>query len=585
MRKIHLNNMKLRNKLLLMYVLSVFIPIVMTNVVFYNVTSTNIRNQKIRDAGVALENIKGSLKTVTDQAAGLSYSFYVDRTFNDYLDRHYASTFEYVDAYNSYLKEAFSNSDKNLISIMKYSVYTDNPTILAGYIEPLTDEVKSSDWYSQIKLNPASSPILISSDHSFSLLQRLNNFHNNTFSPILKIDLNMKNISQYFENNGFDGKVYLVDPQGRVQYSNDSDTNWAQQILQFKDIALPPKSEVFNTTYTGINYLEGWTLHGVMNREIVLNEVRKSRFFVFLLACINFVVPTIIIVFMSRSLHVRLVRILKHMKKVKNQNFQIIPHDEGQDEIGQLTNEFNRMTERMDNLITDVYLADIQKKDLELKQQQAQLHALHSQINPHFLFNALESIRMRSVLKGEDETSEIIHNMAKMLRKSISWSRDWITVGEELEVIKSFLEIQKYRFDEELEYDIQVDENAINCNVPNMIFLPFVENASIHGIESTPDKGIIRVQIGVVANELRFTIEDNGCGMSPAKVEEIHHLLNQDDVMGERVGIKNTYYRLKLIYRERFALNIHSVEGEGTRVEIVLPLLSGGRYHTIRKGE
>ncbi|MGF7031490.1 two-component system sensor histidine kinase YesM [Paenibacillus mucilaginosus] len=569
MRTIHLNHMKLRDKLLLMYVLSVFIPIVMTNVVFYHVTTTNIHNQKIRDANRALENIRESFKVIVDQAAGLSYSFYADRIFNEYIARRYNGASDYVDAYNSYLKGQFSNSDRIIQSA--YKVYTDNPTILSGYIEPLTDEIISSSWYSEFKSFSAPYPTLVSSDQSFSLIQRLDNYTKD-FNQILKVDLDMKYISQSFSSNSFDGKVYLVDPQGRVQYSNDSDVNWTLKAVMFQDIPLPSKSKEFQTTYTGINYLEGWTLHGVVNQEIVLNEVRKSGSFVILLACINFVVPSVIIAAISRSLHVRLVRILKHMKKVRNQNFQTILHENGRDEIGQLTNEFNRMTERIDSLITDVYLADIQKKDLELRQQRAQLHALHSQINPHFLFNALESIRMRSVIKGEEETADIIHNMAKMFRKSISWTRDWITVGEELEVIRCFLEIQKYRFDEELEYDVQVDENALNFMIPKMIFLPFVENSSIHGIESVPEKGVIRVRIGVQSNKLKFTLEDNGIGMSPLQLEEIREYLAQDDLMGERVGMKNTFQRLKLIYQDRFIFHIHSVEREGTHIEIVLPL-------------
>lgn len=571
MKKLTLNNVKLRDKLLLMYLLSVFIPIVATNLVFYHVTASNVRNQKIRDSAIALESVKGSMKAVIDQAAGLSYSFYADRAFNESLARNYTGPSEYVEAYNSFLKGAFS-ADKNVQNTMTYKAYTDNPTILSGYVEPLTPEVKSSDWYT--KFNSVSLPYatLIFSEQSLSMIQRLDNYYTNGFNQFLKIDINMKVFNQLFYGNGFDGKIYFVDPDGHVQLSNDPDLDWSGQEILFRDINLPDKSETFNAGYSGINYLEGWTLHGVMNKEVMLKEVWKSRSFVILMACINFVVPSIILATMSRSLHVRLVRLLKYMKKVKNQNFQTIPNDGARDEIGQLTNEFNRMTERIDNLITDVYVADIQKKDLELKRQQAQLHALHSQINPHFLFNALESIRMRSIIKEENETAEIIHNMAKVFRKSISWSRDWITIKEELEAIKCFLDIQKYRFDEELEYHIDVDEEVMSAKVPNMIFLPFVENASIHGIESVPGKGIIRIEIQGLGDGIRFMVEDNGKGISPSKLDEIRRYLTQDDVMGDRVGMKNTFYRLKLIYQDRFKFDIHSVEGKGTRIEIFLPL-------------
>ena len=571
MNKIHLNNMKLRDRLLLMYILSVFLPLVMTNVVFYHVTTTNITNQKVRDATHALESIKGSVKAIVDQAAGLSYSFYADRTFNDYLSQQYASSYEYVDAYDSYLKHAFSDSDKHLLGPAQYKVYTDNPTILTGYIEPLTDEVKQSGWYIQFNSFFVPHATLISSDRSFSLIQRLDNYYSNGFNQILKIDLDISAILHYFYNSSFDGNVYLVDPSGKVQFTNDAGIDRTMSAVHFRDLPIPSGAEHFTTAYAGTNYLDGWTLHGVVDREVVFQEVQKSRSFILVLASINFAVPSIILAAMSKSLHVRLQRILKHMKKVKNQHFQLIPHEEGRDEIAQLTNEFNRMTEQISSLIHDVYRVEIQKKNLELKQQQAQLHALHSQINPHFLFNALESIRMRSVIKEEEETADIIHNMAVMFRKSISWSREWIELREEVAVIRSFLEIQKYRFDEEFDYDIQVDEEALNWKVPMMIFLPFVENASIHGIESVPQIGIIRVRISVQADKLKFTLEDNGTGMSPKKLDEIRRYLTQDDVMGERVGMKNTYHRLKLIYQDRFTFHIHSKEDKGTRIEIRLP--------------
>ncbi|WP_342573167.1 sensor histidine kinase [Paenibacillus sp. FSL R5-0749] len=567
----NLNYMKLRDKLLLMYVLSVFIPIVVTNVVFYNVTSANIRSQKTRDAGMALNNLKNDLRVTIDQGVGLSYSLYTDPVFNDTISRSFRSHFEYIDAYNSYLKGQFSGQLNQ--GIRWYQVYTDNPTILSsGYIDRLTDVVRSSDWYVQFQAYSAPYPALISSDQMLSLVQRLDNLDTGGREQLLKIDLNMETIKQYFHNSGFDGKVYLVDPGGHIQFSNDYTAEASLIGKRYSEIQFPNKMIPFELTYTGINYLEGWSLHGVMDEEIVLKEVRKSRSFVVWLACINFVLPSIIIAAMSRSIHVRLVRILKHMKKVKTQNFQTIPPEDARDEIGQLTMEFNRMTETIHNLIHEVYLADIQKKDLELKQQQAQLHALHSQINPHFLFNTLESVRMRSLIKGEKETAKIVHNMAKMFRKSISWNQNDVTVKEELELIESFLQIQKYRFGDKLQYSIEADPAVLMYRIPKMVILPFVENASIHGIESSPGVGIIQLFVSTEIDHLLIRLTDNGIGMSQARLEELLSYLNQNTDMGEHVGMKNAYSRLKLCYKNHFTFDIQTGEGEGTRIQIKLPL-------------
>lgn len=460
-----------------------------------------------------------------------------------------------------------------------YQVYTDNPTILAsGYMERLTGEIRKSGWYTRSLASSASYPTFVYADQKFSLVQRLNNYNSGGFEQLVKIDLNMEQIHQIFFGNGFDGKVYLVDPQGRVQFGNVT-ANLTKDIY-FHEISFPDSSLIFDEAYSGINYLEGWTLKGVMDEESVLKEVRESRAFLIWLACINFVLPTIIIAVISRSIHVRLVRILRHMKKVKAQNFQTIPPEDARDEIGQLTAEFNRMTETIHSLINEVYVADIQKKNLELKQQQAQLHALHSQINPHFLFNSLESVRMRSIIKGEKETARIIQHMAQMFRKSLSWSHNDVTVREELELIESFLTIQQYRFGEKLDYSIVADPAALGQRIPKMILLPFVENASIHGIESSPDKGIVVISVTVQADKLIFSFEDNGIGMAPDKLEELIRYLEDSDDIGERVGMKNAYCRLKLCYPAGFAFTMNARSGEGTSIEIILPLQEEGSSET-----
>lgn len=572
MGKLHLNNIKLRDKLLLMYLLSVFIPIVVTNVVFYHVTTNNIRNQKIRDANIALEKLQRELRSVIDEAAGISYLYYIDPVLNEHLNRTYESDIEYVEAYNTAMKGVFNKSEQAYGTIASTVIYSDNPTILtSGTILPLTDAVRSADWYAQFRRTSVSYPVLIHSGNDFSFVQRLDYAASGSYTQIVKIDLNMSTVRRLFADSGFEGSVYFVHPDGTVQYTDDREVDWRTGATPMSTVALPEKPIAFSKHYANNNYLNGWSLHGVMDEKAVLQEVRKSSAFVFYMACINFLLPSLIIAAISRSIHVRLVRILRHMKKVKNQHFETIPYEESRDEIGQLTGEFNRMTQRIDSLIHDVYMADIQKKDLEIKRRQAQLQALHSQINPHFLFNALETIRMRSLIKGEAETARTINRLSKIFRKAIVWNRDWVTVREEMELIECFLEIQKYRFGDKLEYRLTVEEAVHDLRIPKMTFLPFVENASIHGIESSPGIGLITVHIGYAAGRLAFRLTDNGVGIPPERLESIVRYLQGGDEMGEHVGMKNAYYRLKLCYKDSFDFAIRSEEGKGTAIEILLP--------------
>ncbi|WP_424767401.1 sensor histidine kinase [Paenibacillus sp. sgz302251] len=162
--------------------------------------------------------------------------------------------------------------------------------------------------------------------------------------------------------------------------------------------------------------------------------------------------------------------------------------------------------------------------------------------------------------------------MYKVFRNSISWKRSWVTVREELELIECFLEIQKYRFGDKLEYQLTVDETVYEHMIPKMTLLPFVENASIHGIESTPGIGLIAIQIRCADNRIVFRLSDNGKGMSPDKLRELLHSLQGDDMIGDNVGMKNVYIRLKLRYKDDFSFDIRSEEGKGTVVELRLPL-------------
>lgn len=575
MMKFSFNDIRLRNKLLIMYVLSVLIPIVLTNVIFYHVTATNIKNQKIRDANFALEKTNSELQTVFDEAVGISYHFYLDSGFNEIMNREFYSPIDYIETYDAYLRGALSIYSQTYAAVSKLTVYSTNGTILtSGNIERLTDEIRDTEWFNSFNATSMRYPTLYYDGQSFSMLQALNHYEpGSAYLHIIKIDLNMNEMSTLFQHSAFDGELYLVGPDKKIAFSTDSTVIWKLGDAEFDSIPVSEEMIPFQLSLSG-EYMKDWSLHGIMNERIVLEEVHKSGSFVLYLALINFVIPTIIIALISRSVNMRLVRILKHMKKVKSGSFEPIPNKESRDEIGQLTMEFNRMTNRIKSLIDDVYIADIEKKDLELKRRQTQLRALHSQINPHFLFNALETIRMRSLMKGEKETAKIIMDMSKIFRRSITWGQDWIPIRDEAELMKCFLDIQKYRFGDKLEYTIQVEESLRELTIPKMTFLPFVENASIHGIEKSPYKGQITIEIFQSGEELVFRLSDNGIGMSDSKREDIlQYLQSEEESVRDNVGMKNAYSRLRMCYKDEFRFSLDSEPGVGTNVEICLPMI------------
>jgi two-component system, sensor histidine kinase YesM len=574
-----LNNIRLRNKMLLVYFLCVFAPMIATNVLFYNTMTDNVRDRRMKDIDRAVEQIKNEFRSQVDDAVDLSSFFYSDYTTNEILDRDYENVADYVEAYDNYLRRVMNSYGPVTPSLQSIIIYVANPTLLhSGNIGLLSDDVRAEEWYKQGAKSVRSRPVFMrirTADggfQSFSLVRRLDYYADRMYrEKMLKIDFKTIDMKEIFANLNIQGDMYLVNPSGQIEYTTNPAVHWNAQVQPLYSSLQSEHSIEFVKSFTNVSYLNGWTIIGTIDEGEVVKEVRKSRDFILWSACIMIVIPTAIILIITRSINLRVVQILKHMKKVKTQSFESIDEEESRDEIGQLTLEFNRMTLQIKSLIDDVYLADIQKKSLELERRMAQLNALQSQINPHFLFNALETIRMRSLLKHENETAKIIHNMAKLFRSSLAWNKDKVTVKEELDFILCFLEIQKYRFEDKLVYTIDVEPEVYTCELPKMLFLPFVENASIHGIEPLKHGGRIHIRMVRSNEDLIFTVRDNGVGMSEEQVSKLYRYLDMNEQLGDSIGIQNVIYRARMIYGDSFTFEVDSHLGQGTMITLRIP--------------
>ncbi|MGM7719881.1 cache domain-containing sensor histidine kinase [Metabacillus sp. Hm71] len=577
MNRFNFNNIGLRNKLLIIYIVSVFIPITLTHIAFYQITSNNVRTQKMNDISLSVKQISNDFRTAIDDAVEISSKLYTDYELYNFLENKYEKTIDFIHAYQNYYSGI--NKEVPLFSTVRsLNLYTNNDTVIyAGGVNKIDTLVKESHWYKESEVIRKSYPVLTrrlgesGKLDTFSIIRELDYFTTKgSTQKILELQFDLGLMDHIFHNVTFPGDIYLLDEQGTIEYTTNPKVKWSEGDTQYHFVTLSNDTLVFEESFN-VPYLNNWKVVGVTQEKVLLEEVEGSRNFILYLALINLVFPSLFIVYMTSSLHLRILRILKHMRKVEDQNFELIKGVNYQDEIGELTQAFNRMASKIKKLINEVYIADIQKKNLELQRKQAQLSALQSQINPHFLFNVLETIRMRSILKKEEETAKIIQNMANMLRKSFIWGKDWVSVEEEIYLIKCFLEIQHYRFDDKMQYHIEVDSEVKKCIIPNMSLIPFVENASIHGIEPIKGNGMIKISIKRDGDTIVCEITDNGKGMENEEFERLIRSIKEVENIGEHVGIKNVYFRLKLHYANHFDFKVKSARGAGTTIRIVLP--------------
>lgn len=573
MRRSSFDNIRLRNKLLIIYFVCVFFPVILTNLLFYNVTMSNLSEQRKIDYLNNLERVQNQFRDKIYTAVGVSSMYSMDYTLYSLLDKQYSTPFEYLWDSNGYIQGAMNKFTPPYKEIQDITIYTDNPTMSSsGGISLISAEDKMPDWLTKAIHHKNSAPFLIRTGKfgsqlgTFSLIRRMTAYPDmDRQLKIIKIDFDLGEMMSTFNDYTMDGTLYLLNDSGEIIFTTDRALNLANRTVYFNKIDIPRQSIMFEKEYHTGNYLNNWKIVGVFPKASLFDLSKNSGGFFLYLTLANFLVPTILILLIFRSLHSRIITLLKHMKMVKNQKFETIENNRHHDEIGQLTEEFNRMTTNIKQLIENVYRA-------ELQQKQAQLHALQTQINPHFLFNALETIRMRSVIKDEDETAQIIRNMAVIFRNSLVWEKDLVTLEEELELIECFLEIQKYRFEDKLSFDFQIDQEVLSYKIPKMCFLPLVENACIHGLESIRGKGLIKMQITRIGDMLTFQLWDNGIGIAPEKLSAILSDLEQEEI-GKHVGIKNVFIRLKFYYQNNFQFDIKSDTGIGTMVCISIPVV------------
>lgn len=243
MGRFHFNNIRLRNKLLIIYIVSVFIPIILTNVIFYYVTTENVKSQKMHDLSLSLEQMSNEFSQGVDDAIGVSTVLYADNMLYSFLERQYTSLIDFILAYNSY----FRDIDKYVpiySSIHSITIYTDNETIIyAGGIHQINEQVKESHWYKNTDNLRGLFPVLTRTRgdsgqlNRFSLIRELNYFNNNTTQKIIKIELSPAMIEQTFNNVTFQGDVYLVNENGMIEYTTDPDVKWAEKSYQFDSIS------------------------------------------------------------------------------------------------------------------------------------------------------------------------------------------------------------------------------------------------------------------------------------------------------------------------------------------------------------
>jgi two-component system sensor histidine kinase YesM len=374
-------------------------------------------------------------------------------------------------------------------------------------------------------------------------------------------------------------RVYIVDREDRLIVSSASE--------QVKSPALnglprPQTAQIIvdnqanQLVVAAKAKMSDWTIIGLTPKEDINAEVVKSREYLYVVILVLVILSTALAVLISRNISSPLKLLIREMKQVEMGNFKGSVTVNSFEEINSLVSSFNRMVKRMDELIERITLASISEKNAELQ-------ALQSQVNPHFLYNTLDMIYWMLDERENDRLGRVILALSHMFRYSSDWEEaSKTTLRQELDQMRHYMTIIENRLQGRVSADVNVAPEWLDVPLPKMTIQPIIENAVKYGLEPLSRKGTLRVSTKVSEQELWIVIEDNGIGMEESVLNRLREMLREDTAsihspasyrkLTRGIGLTNVHRRIALMFGDSYGLSIHSTQGEGTRVVIAIPL-------------
>ena len=401
---------------------------------------------------------------------------------------------------------------------------------------------------------------------------------------VLAISINPQAFSQVFESLEFwqGGTIGIINAEGGYIYCNDESLMGErikddQLIQQINTFTQEESNQYFdynlNNTKTLISCKKlqntDWTVISMIPYSNLMSKTNNILVFTLVIIFLFILISIYVSWIVSNSISYPLNKLMSAVKKVEKGNFDIQVDESGEDEMTYLNVRYKQAIDEMDHLINELYKSRI-------AQQETQIKALKAQINPHFLYNTLETINSIAKIKKVDEITKIVQGLSSMFRYSMKSGVEMVTLGDEIENVRNYLSIMKVRFDDKLDFKISVDPSLYGYKMYKLILQPIVENAIHHGIEMKKGKGTIRIQAVLEKNDLFITVSDDGVGMDGETLRRLNERLKQKDTFIEEkkkggIGIMNVNARLALYYKNNYQFVMDSALSVGTNVRIVIP--------------
>jgi two-component system, sensor histidine kinase YesM len=594
------NGMSLAKKFIFSYLFIIAIPSAVLGVyAFRNIKAGTIK-EAVKNDMYSIQQLKSYISRnieVCNRAAQQAIS---NTDLIEFLDikRDYTSE-DVLELKDSALARFESIHNINP-DIHKIRFFADNPRL-----EEIWPSIYSGDW---LKKKPWREKVIDLKGNNFWLLNHIEeSLHSvktekveevvSLYRNVSYIDnfhvatLEVSMVSKFFwgdiYNSGLDESTFLcvVNKNNDIIYNDKSSflKKWIGEInaIQLElsknyetregsfEFALPKGKFLSSCAY--IKDLDS-IIYKVTSVEDLTGKLDSTRNTILIGIIIGIIVLAAVTYFITSVLLKKMKTIIMSMRKVQAGNLSVEIPLGGNDEIGELAHHFRKMMDNINELINVVVRKQATAKDAELR-------ALQTQINAHFIYNVLEAIKTEAEIENKYQISDYLTALGRLMRYSMHWSNIYVTLKQEIDYIRNYLALMNLRCENKIEVDISLRDDMQNLEILKMTIQPIVENAINHGLAPKNWQGKLEVRAYEATRKLYVEVMDNGVGMSPEQLAQLHEklMLNVDtESTGDSgIGIKNVNERIKLFYGEEYGLKIESKEYEYTKVWIILPYRKG----------
>ena len=578
-----LSGIKLRYRLLFVYIIGGALPVILIGLYLMRGMSGILIEQAKEAEVTELKMARRQIEEMLDTVSTVTKYFYFDPKLEEISRKQYKNYQEVVNDYRDFTSFLdYSKYYNNTIAWI--NIYMENQTIVGNsrFIR-VTQQMRQEEWYQAVGERKGAAlwryrHIPSAQDQALAMLRMLRTEKGEDVG-VLAVYIRPERFMQLLPGGECDTFVFL---NGEITVTDQAKAISAEQAMGA--LAGQGGGQLQeNVTIDGQEYV--MTCESILlvesrehlqlvsfraYRDILQEAFGQLGKSAALFAGSALLSIAVILVF-SRSFGSRVERFREQMQKAADGNFELEENLGGSDEISDLYAYLGTMIYRIQRLLAEIYQEKLHAEQLTIRQKDAEFQMLASQINPHFLYNTLETIRMRARRSRQPDIEELVKMLAKIMRSTLQAGSSQVTIRAEAELVEYYLKIQQYRFGDRIRYHIFVEEDLQGCYILPLLMQPIVENSIIHGLESKEGVGTIRIEVRRRDENVVISIEDDGLGIPEERLRKMRESMNSHHERGSHIGVSNVHQRVKLRYGEAYGVRIDSVSGQFTRVEILLP--------------